>query len=176
MVNNFEKRLERKYLPEFVYGSMDGTITTFAIVSGVIGASLGSSIVLILGFANLFADGFSMAVSNFFSMRSRNEMLKKPEKNEYKTATATFFAFFIMGFIPLFSFVVAAITKNPLLIENQFTYSFVLTGIALFVIGLLKGKITRKHKLKSGIQTFLIGGIAALLAFGVGYLISSFIS
>ena len=52
------------YLEEFVYGATDGAVTTFAVVAGVVGASLSPSVVLILGFANLFADGFSMAVGN----------------------------------------------------------------------------------------------------------------
>ncbi|MEP2309872.1 VIT1/CCC1 transporter family protein, partial [Rhodopirellula bahusiensis] len=53
------------YLADFVYGAIDGTVTTFAVVSGVAGADLSSSIVIILGFANLIGDGFSMAASNF---------------------------------------------------------------------------------------------------------------
>lgn len=167
--------IRKKYLPEFVYGGMDGTITTFAVVSGVIGASLSSSIVLILGFANLFADGFSMAVSNFLSMKSDNEMSKKIQKSEYKTAIATFIAFLLMGFIPLLSFVVASITGNSTIIENQFSYAFVLTGVALIIIGCQKGKITGKSKLKSAAQTFLIGGTAALLAFIMGWLISGLV-
>ena len=54
-----------KYLGEFVYGAIDGTITTFAVVSGAAGASLSPVIVIVLGFANLLADGFSMAAGNF---------------------------------------------------------------------------------------------------------------
>ena len=65
---------KRKYLPEFVYGGIDGSVTTFAVVSAVMGASLSSSIVLILGFANLFADGFSMAVSDYLSVKSENDL------------------------------------------------------------------------------------------------------
>ena len=170
-----KRDVKRKYLPEFVYGGMDGAITTFAIISGVVGASLGSAIVLILGFANLFADGFSMAVSNYFSVKSRNEMLKEPEKNPMKTATATFFSFFVIGFIPLFSFVAAALTKNPGLIESQFRYSVVLTALALIIVGWFRGVITGKHKIRSAIQALVIGGIAALLAFSVGYFIRSLI-
>ncbi|MEX0920127.1 MAG: VIT1/CCC1 transporter family protein [Candidatus Pacearchaeota archaeon] len=170
------KSAERKYLPEFVYGGIDGTITTFAVVSGVVGASLSSSIVLILGFANLFADGFSMAVSNFLSMRSNNEISKKSEKNEYKTATATFLAFVLMGFIPLLSFVVASVTGSSFLTENQFKYAFVLTGISLITIGWQKGKVSGKSKTKSAFQTFLIGGIAALLAFAVGRILSGMVN
>ena len=114
------EKIEHKYLPEFVYGGTDGTVTTFAVVSGVIGASLSSSVVLILGFANLFADGFSMAISNYLSNKSREDM-SKSKSNAFKTALATFIAFLIIGFIPLISFVLASLTGNIFLIENQFT-------------------------------------------------------
>ena len=163
-----KKRWE--FLPEFVYGGTDGAITTFAVVSGVIGASLSSSIVLILGFANLIADGFSMAVSNYLSTKSRNEILKCKSEAK-KTALATFIAFLIIGIIPLFSFVIAAITQNNYLIKMQFIYSIFLTGIAMLIIGAIKGRVTKKSKIKSALQTFLIGGTAALLAFIVGYLL-----
>lgn len=55
-----------------VYGGLDGIITTFAVVAGVAGASLEVGVILILGFANLFADGFSMAVGDFLSTRSED--------------------------------------------------------------------------------------------------------
>jgi VIT1/CCC1 family predicted Fe2+/Mn2+ transporter len=157
-----------KYLPEFVYGGTDGTVTTFAIVSGVIGASLSSPIVLILGFANLFADGFSMAVSNYLSTKSRNDISKK-KSNAFKTAVATFIAFLVVGIIPLISFVAATLTGNEYLIRMQFVYSIILTGLSLLIIGAIKGEVSGKPKIKSAIQTFLIGGTAAFLAFVVGY-------
>lgn len=59
-----------RYLAEVIYGANDGIVTTFAVVSGVAGAALNPSIVLILGAANLFADGFSMGMSNYLSRRS----------------------------------------------------------------------------------------------------------
>ena len=67
MRGNFSQR----YLPEFVYGSIDGIVTTFAVVAGAVGATLSPAIILILGFANLFADGFSMAISNYLSIKSQ---------------------------------------------------------------------------------------------------------
>lgn len=75
----------KKYLPEIVYGGNDGIVTTFAIVSGFIGASaenpaLGSGVVvLIFGLANLFGDATSMGLGNFLSERSRNEQILKEE-------------------------------------------------------------------------------------------------
>jgi VIT1/CCC1 family predicted Fe2+/Mn2+ transporter len=165
-----------RYLPEFVYGGIDGAITTFAVVSGVLGASLSASIVLILGFANLFADGFSMAVSNYLSTKSRNDLnksLRGIKANPTKTALVTFISFFIIGFIPLFSFVLAALTNSQIIIQNQFYYSIALTLIALGIVGFYKGTVLGKSKIKSSLQTILIGGIAAALAFTVGYLIKN---
>jgi vacuolar iron transporter family protein len=69
-------------IEDFVYGATDGAVTTFAVVAGVVGASLSPSILLILGFANLFADGFSMAIGNYLSSKSRIEYIERERKRE----------------------------------------------------------------------------------------------
>ena len=71
-----------QYLGEMVYGGLDGIITTFAVVSGVAGAELGSKVVLILGLANLFADGFSMAVGAYLSAKSEQEYYDRERQRE----------------------------------------------------------------------------------------------
>ena len=71
-------------MEDFVYGATDGAVTTFAVFAGVVGASLSLSIVIILGFANLFADGFSMAVGNYLSTRSKIEYEERERKRQYK--------------------------------------------------------------------------------------------
>lgn len=63
----------RSYLKDFVYGGIDGAVTTFAIVAGVVGADLETKTVLILGFANILADGFSMAASNYLGTKTELE-------------------------------------------------------------------------------------------------------
>lgn len=65
-----------------VLGGIDGCITTFAIVAGAVGAGLSSSVALILGFANLIADGFSMAVSNYESVRVHSELRENIRRTE----------------------------------------------------------------------------------------------
>lgn len=69
----------QKYLSEIVYGGIDGSVTTFAVVAGAVGADLGPSVILILGFANLVADGFSMAVGAFLSSKADHEKFHKIE-------------------------------------------------------------------------------------------------
>ena len=61
------------HLRDFVYGGIDGTVTTFAVVAGVAGADLAAAVVIILGAANLIADGFSMAISNFLATRAESQ-------------------------------------------------------------------------------------------------------
>ena len=61
------------YLRDWVYGGIDGTVTTFAVVAGVTGAALSTKALLILGVANLLADGFSMAAANFSGTRAEIE-------------------------------------------------------------------------------------------------------
>ncbi|WP_373399635.1 VIT1/CCC1 transporter family protein [Algoriphagus halophilus] len=73
----------QEYLSEFVYGGIDGAVTTFAVVAGGFGADLDAGIIIILGFANLFADGFSMSVGAYLSAKSSKENFKKHEAIEY---------------------------------------------------------------------------------------------
>lgn len=62
-----------QYVSDAVLGGIDGCVTTFAVVSGAVGAGFSSTVALILGFANLFADGFSMAVSNYEAIKAQSE-------------------------------------------------------------------------------------------------------
>jgi vacuolar iron transporter family protein len=61
------------YLRDWIYGGIDGVVTTFAVVAGVVGADLPSRIVLILGLANLVADGFAMAAGNYSGTQAERD-------------------------------------------------------------------------------------------------------
>jgi VIT1/CCC1 family predicted Fe2+/Mn2+ transporter len=72
------------YLGDAVYGAIDGTVTTFAVVAGAIGAELSTRVVLILGAANLLADGFSMAAGNFAGTRAAREQAAMLTAQEHR--------------------------------------------------------------------------------------------
>lgn len=71
-----------QYIGDLVYGGLDGIVTTFAIVSGVAGAALGSGVILILGLANLLADGLSMAAGAYLSSKSEREYYQRERERE----------------------------------------------------------------------------------------------
>ena len=82
------RRLEsgptHNYLRDWIYGAIDGSVTTLAVVTGVAGAQLSKWIILALGFANLFADGFSMAASNYLGTKAEHDDRRRLEQIEYR--------------------------------------------------------------------------------------------
>ena len=218
---------QKEYIAEFVYGGIDGTITTFAVVAGAAGAELALPIVLILGFANLIADGFAMSVGSYFSAKAEHESyekhkaveyweienlrekeveeireiyqnkgftgdllhqvvdvitsdddvwvdtmmkeeleLMKDERPPWKRGLVTFIAFNLIGFIPLMAYVLAGFTKANA--SDLFMVSSISTGAALALIGALKGFVTEQSRIKGIVETVLLGGVAATIAFFVG--------
>ena len=81
--NRLSRAPKSQNVSDAILGGIDGCVTTFAIISGSIGAGFSPSVALILGFANLFADGFSMGVSNYESVKAQqdfSEGLKRTEE------------------------------------------------------------------------------------------------
>lgn len=145
----------RNYLPQMVYGAVDGTVTTFAVVAGATGGDLTSKIIIILGLANLFADGASMSISAYLSAKSE----KLGKKTPLSIALWTLVAFIIVGFIPLVPYVFDI---------GTFQLSCLMTGVAFFGIGAVKGYVAKHGWFFSAVQTLALGTVAALIAYYVG--------
>ena len=118
----------RKFLPELIYGASDGIVTTLAIVAGVVGANLPTYVILILGFANLFADGVSMGASNVLAERSRDD--GRPTLAEAMPhGLATFTGFLVAGVVPLLAYLL------PGLGEDRFPIAVLMAAATLFAVG-----------------------------------------
>ncbi len=171
--NSHEKA---ELLKDIIYAANDGIITTFAVVAGVTGGGLSAITVLILGFASLFADGFSMAISNYLGTKSEKEFLEAQHQPEVgherplRNSVVTFFSFVIAGVVPILPFLV--IFASP----SNFSYSIGVSLIALFLIGAFRTVFTRKNWFTSGLEMLILGGVAAGIAYGVGFLIRSLVS
>lgn len=160
------------FLKEIMYGGMDGIVTTFAVVAGFSGANSGnlalsSSLVLLFGFANLFADATSMGLGNFLSVRSDNANNHKRQKPAL-TSIATFLSFLAFGFIPLVPYLIFDSTN-----KNLFLESLLFTIIALVFLAVVRSKVTHEKPISVIIEVLLIGGTASLVAYFVGTMFKS---
>jgi len=170
-------------LREFVYGGMDGAVTTFAVVTGAAGASLSSQIILILGFANVFADGFSMAVGSYLSEKSEQDLSlhkgdskKEDHESPLGASVATFISFVLVGFIPLSVYTIDFIFKLDLPTNDALVYSVVLTLSAFALIGFLRARITKISKSRAIMESLGLGLAAAVISFAVGNLLERVIT
>jgi VIT1/CCC1 family predicted Fe2+/Mn2+ transporter len=167
--------IARHYIGDLVYGANDGIITTFAVVAGVTGGALSHSAVLIVGAANLAADGLSMAVGNFLAIRAREsareaEDLPEEEANPGRHAGATFVAFVVAGATPLLPFVL------PVLRPDAFRWSVALTLTSLFAVGAARSVVTADRWWWSGGEMLLLGMAVAAAAYGAGAVIASLVA
>ena len=228
--NRLRSAPTQSYLKDLIYGGTDGAVTTFAVVSGVAGAGMSEAIIIVLGLANLIADGFSMAVSNFLGTRAEHQQREQKRKEErrhiellpegereeirqifekkgfsgdeldrivsticndkerwidtmiqeehglsltgpspWKAALATLLAFIVVGTIPLIIFLWNLLASAPH--PDPFIFSAWSTGFAFFSIGAFKGRFLNQSWFISGIETFLIGSSAAILAYATGFLL-----
>ena len=159
------------HIGDLVFGANDGIITTFAVVSGVSGAALSPHVAVILGLANLLADGFAMGAGNYLGMRSEQEYqlsvngaFSENRLHAVGHAAAIFGAFIAAGSVPLLPF---ALVPN----DHVFLASCLATGVTLFAVGSLRTLVTRGRWFVSGLEMLLIGSVAAAVAYTVGHLL-----
>jgi len=168
-----KKPLFSSYLPEFVYGWIDGIVTTFAVVAGATWANLALSVVLILGFANLFADGFSMSVWAYLSAKA-DAKKDHSETSPVWAGLATFIAFFLFWLVPLLTYVFSYLWSiDP---SSLFNISLVLTALAFIGIGWMKSYLTEEKMFRSILETLVLGAIAAGVAYYVWFFLEKVIT
>jgi vacuolar iron transporter family protein len=153
----------QRYLADLIYGANDGIVTTLAIVAGVVGAGLPPSIILILGFANIVADGFSMGASNYLSKRTTVTVADRPTRlTAARHGSATFLGFVMAGTIPLMAYLIPGVTAD------RFVIAVLLALSILFLVGASRAYFTELDWPRAGLEMFLIGALATGVAFGIG--------
>ena len=170
------KEKVEEYLGEFVYGAIDGTVTTFAVVAASAGAGLSPLVIIVLGVANLVGDGFSMGASAYLSAKSERDLkVKKEENAEGETplgdGIATFTSFVVVGFVPILAYVADALLSLHTPKETLFAVSTGLAALTFVAIGLMKARVTRTGRIRAAVETLGLGAIAAGLAYGLGYVL-----
>ena len=167
------KAIAQHYIGDLIYGANDGIITTFAVVAGVTGGALSSRAVVIIGVANLVADGLSMGVGNYLSIRSHESAraaqgLAEEEASPGRHGFATLLAFVLAGAIPPLPYALPQV-------DSRATLSVVLTFTALFVIGALRSLVTIDRWFAAGVEMLGLGALVAVAAYASGALVASLI-
>lgn len=160
------RNIFRHYIRDIVYGANDGIITTFAVVAGVTGGALSAHTILIVGAANLFADGLSMGVGNYLSIRSAESAraaidLPEEEASPVRHGAMTFGAFVVAGCVPLLPY---------LLGPGSFVLCALLTLAALFAVGSTRSFVTVDSWWVAGLEMLGLGLVVAAAAYGSGAL------
>ena len=94
--------------------------------------------------------------------------LIEDKKSPVDSSVSTFLGFNLIGVIPLIPFIVFFMIDSKL-DSFAFVYSTISVMVAFFLVGIIKGQIVKKSKIRSGVYTLIIGGIAAIVAYSVGY-------
>jgi vacuolar iron transporter family protein len=155
------------YIRDLVYGANDGIITTFAVVAGVAGGALSTRAVLIVGAANLLADGLSMGVGNYLGIRAEEgsrslQGLPEAEASPIKHGAATFFAFVAAGALPLVPYLLGGASDRLL------AFSCAVTLSALFALGAARSIFSSESWWATGLEMLGLGIIVAVAAFAAG--------
>ena len=167
------RAIVQHYLRDLVYRANDGIITTYAVVAGAAGGALSGRAVLIVGAANLIADGLSMAVGNYLGIRSqesvrRAQRLPQEEASPARHGAAVFLAFTAAGALPLVPYVVPGLP-----VDVRVVLATMLTLAALFVVGSLRAAVTDQHWWLAGLEMLGLGVAVAAVAYAAGAIVSS---
>lgn len=160
------RNIFRHYIRDIVYGANDGIITTFAVVAGVTGGALSARTILIVGAANLFADGLSMGVGNYLSIRSAESAraaidLPEEEASPVRHGAMTLAAFVVAGCVPLLPYVFG---------PGSFLLCALLTLAALFAVGSTRSFVTIDRWWVAGLEMLGLGLVVAAAAYASGAL------
>jgi len=160
------------YIRDLVYGANDGIITTFAVVAGVTGGTLAPMTVLVLGVANLLADGLSMGVGNYLGIRSDErvreaQQLPEQEAFPFRHGLATFIAFVTAGVVPLVPYIFSGMAAD------RFVWSTVLSLAVLFGVGAARARVGTGSWWSNGLEMLGLGVLVGAVAYGSGVVIST---
>ncbi len=163
------------YVGDLVYGANDGILTTFAVVAGVNGGALSATTVIVVGMANLVADGLSMGVGNYLGIRARESALERQgrpqeEAQPARHGFATFLAFVVAGSVPLVPYVVPGAGAG-----EEFTSAACLAFGALFGVGAARSLVTASRWWTSGLEMLGLGALVAVVAYATGAGIALFL-
>lgn len=163
------------YLGEIVYGGIDGVVTTFAVIAASAGAGLSSGVVIVLGCSNLIADGFSMAISAYLAEKTKNQQERTTSHNPIGVGVATYSAFIAVGALPVMIYLIDYLADWQTEADMLFTWASIVAAVAFIAVGYVKSYASDDTKLRSVLETLILGTVASVIAFVLGDLLEQII-
>lgn len=148
----------------FIFGVEDSLVSTVGVLSGVAFADVPRSIIFITGIVVIFVEAFSMGVGSYLSERSGAEFLLRKESSSIASIPAAFLMFagyFFAGFVPLLPYMILPVAA-------AFPVSIASSILALFLLGVWSGSVSRTRIFRSGLRMAILGGLAILIGMAVG--------
>lgn len=170
------------FLRDIIFGVHDALLTNIGIVTGFVAALQDNRLIVMAALIDVFISAFAMAFGTYLSRTSEDEYLKGQLDtdahkevsdilaNPVMAAVVMWFSYVISGLIPLIPFFFGLVPGEAL------KYAVVLALLVFFVVGVLKGLITRTSPWKSGLQFLAFGTFAAVVGYAIGNYGQQFIS
>ncbi len=155
------------YLRDMMYGASDGVVTTLAVVAGASGAAFEPRVGLVLGLANLVADGLSMGVSNYLGLKSELQQEGQSVRKEqpWRHGAATLAAFVVAGAVPLLAYLPLRPARLSVL-----ELALLLSALTLAAVGATRAPYVGRSRWRSALEVVSLAMAAAGAAWLVGHL------
>lgn len=159
------------YLRDIVYGATDGVVTTTAVIAGSAGAAFDARVGIVLGLANLAADGISMGASNYLGLKSELEQSGSSVDHEqpWRHGAATTAAFMIAGALPLAAYAIERVSS-----ALQLLWALAIAALVLAFVGAARARFVRRSVLRCAAEVLIIAGGASAVAYFLGLLVAPF--
>ena len=156
------RKLNSHYIRSSVFGVEDSLVSTTGLIAGVVVGSASQHFVILAGIVAIAVEAVSMAAGEFISEETEHDMeLGGQKENPMIAGLIMFVSYFLAGFVPLLPIIF-------LPLPQALYVSIVAAAVGLFVLGLIKGDLTKKHLIRSGFKVLTIGGIATAIGIVVG--------
>ena len=152
----------------FIFGVEDSLVSTVGLLSGIAITEVSRNYVILTGVVLIFVEAFSMAMGSILSEHSANEYEKQKEisiKGSVKGGLIMFSSYFVSGFIPLSPYI---FLRN----NSAFSVSIALSIVALGLLGVFSGKISKTSIFSNVLKMVLLGGVAIVVGVVVGNLVN----
>lgn len=151
---------------EIIFGLEDSLVSTVGAVTGIAVGTQSAYVVILSGLVLVAVESVSMSAGSYLSSKAAMELNTHDHERPLRSGGVMLIAYLSGGTLPLLPYLFLPIPTAMIL-------SIILTALALFAVGLWRGKVTRRSLVRSGVEMVTVSLSAALIGFLIGRAVSS---